>query len=71
MDNDPACFRDDLQLSVMINLDPQGWSLSFHRQLGMPEDLILLDLQMTEVENAAAMERAKSNKARPILGEKP
>jgi hypothetical protein len=66
-----VCFHDDLQLTITTDLHPQGWSLAFHRQLGMPEDLSLFDFQIVKAENAAGMERAKASKFAPILGVKP
>jgi hypothetical protein len=70
--NDSVCFRDGRQLMMIVtHLVPQGWSLSFNRQSGMPDTLSLFDQQIVEAENAAGMERAKTNKLAPALGGKP
>lgn len=71
MAKDPSCFRDELQLTVNVNLVPQDWYLSFNRRSGMPDMLVLSDLRMSEAENVAGMERAKTNKLAPALRVKP
>lgn len=71
MAQDPACFRDELQLMVTVNLVPQGWSLSFNRRSGMADMLILFDQHISEAENVAGMERARTNEFAPALRVKP
>jgi hypothetical protein len=66
------CFSDWLPSMRVTRLEPQGWSLSFNRELGTPVGvLILSDVQIMEAENTAGRERAKWNKFAPTLGAKP
>jgi hypothetical protein len=69
-ENNTLCFRDGLQSMIVTHLVPQGWTLSFTRQSSMPDTLNLFDQQIVEAENAAGMERAKTNKLAPTLGAK-